>query len=149
MPELHKSVASPREHSYTGPGMYPPVMTKNPEAVEAVAPATFLAMFPHSDRQFVPRGFGWAQTCFTGQYGDYQAVDAHYHDFEHTLQGTLCMMRLLEARHRAGAQPQFTEQYFQLGLIAILFHDTGYLKTRDDTEGTGAKYTITHVDRSA
>jgi hypothetical protein len=38
---------------------------------------------------------------------------------------------------------------FELGLLAILFHDTGYLKRRDDTQGTGAKYTAIHVTRSA
>jgi hypothetical protein len=31
----------------------------------------------------------------------------------------------------------------------MLLHDTGYLKKRNDTEGTGAKYTAMHVDRSA
>jgi len=35
-----------------------------------------------------------------------------------------------------------------LGLIGILLHDTGYLKHRNDTTGTGAKYTATHVLRS-
>jgi len=38
---------------------------------------------------------------------------------------------------------------FQLSLLAILLHDTGYLKKRDDLDGTGAKYTVTHVQRSA
>jgi hypothetical protein len=38
---------------------------------------------------------------------------------------------------------------FHLGLLAILLHDTGYLKTHGDTQGTGAKYTLTHVERSA
>jgi hypothetical protein len=38
---------------------------------------------------------------------------------------------------------------FQLALAAVLLHDTGYLKKRDDTEGTGAKYTVIHVKRSA
>jgi len=33
-------------------------------------------------------------------------------------------------------------------VLAILLHDTGYLKKRDDTDGTGAKYTVTHVHRS-
>jgi hypothetical protein len=42
-----------------------------------------------------------------------------------------------------------TPKGFELGLIAILFHDSGYLKHRDDTEGTGAKYTAVHVNRSA
>jgi len=37
----------------------------------------------------------------------------------------------------------------ELGILAILLHDTGYLKKRDDTVGTGAKYTIEHVTRSA
>jgi hypothetical protein len=41
------------------------------------------------------------------------------------------------------------ERPFQLALVAILFHDTGYLKTADDNEGTRAKYTPIHVGRSA
>jgi hypothetical protein len=56
---------------------------------------------------------------------------------------------LLHGRHKASAQPPLTQRIFQLGLVAILMHDTGYLKKRDDNEGTGAKYTVTHVNRSA
>jgi hypothetical protein len=41
------------------------------------------------------------------------------------------------------------QRHFELGILAILLHDTGYLKTRDDTTGTGAKYTFVHVQRSA
>jgi hypothetical protein len=33
--------------------------------------------------------------------------------------------------------------------LAILLHDTGYLKKQADIGGSGAKYTITHVARSA
>jgi hypothetical protein len=129
--------------------MYPPVVTKDPTAVEVEVQAACRAMFPGADLLFVPRVFGWAIECFTGNYRDYQAVDARYHDFEHTLQGTLCLARLLRGRHAAGAQPVLNERIFQLTLLAMLLHDTGYLKTRDDTEGTGAKYTVTHVLRSA
>ncbi|HEX4263786.1 MAG TPA: hypothetical protein VH597_05555 [Verrucomicrobiae bacterium] len=129
--------------------MYPAVVTKDPTAVEVEVQAAYLGMFPEGDAMFVPRVFGWAVECFTGSYGDYQAVDARYHDFEHTLQGTLCMARLLRGRHLARAEPRLTSRMFQLGLLAILTHDTGYLKKRDDAEGTGAKYTVTHVDRSA
>src|SRR6266568_3951036 len=129
--------------------MYPPIVTKDPIAVEVEVQAAYLAMFPEGDRLFVARIFGWAIECFTGHFRDYQAVDAHYHDFEHTLQGTLCMARLLRGRHLAGAQPALSQRMFQLGLLAILLHDTGYLKKRDDTQGTGAKYTVVHVRRSA
>jgi hypothetical protein len=129
--------------------MHSPVSTKDPMAVQGEVQAAYLATFPDGDIQFVPRVFGWAIECFSGTYEDYQAVDAGYHDFEHTLQGTLCMARLLRGRHLAGAAPPLTQRIHQLGILAILLHDTGYLKKRDDTEGTGAKYTITHVSRSA
>src|SRR4030043_160277 len=33
--------------------------------------------------------------------------------------------------------------------LRLLFHDTGYIKTENDIEGTGAKYTFTHIQRSA
>jgi hypothetical protein len=36
----------------------------------------------------------------------------------------------------------------ELGLLAILFHDTGYLKKKSDSAGSGAKYTAVHVSRS-
>jgi hypothetical protein len=129
--------------------MYRPVATKDLAAVELEVQAAYLAVFPQGDPRFVPLVFGWAVEWFTGKYSDYQAVDARYHDFEHTLQGTLCMARLLRGRHSAGAQPLLTPRLFQLGLLAILLHDTGYLKKRSDTQGTGAKYTATHVGRSA
>src|SRR5438093_430889 len=123
--------------------MYAPVSTKDPAAVEAEVQSAYLANFPDGDRFFVPRIFGWAIECFTGNYRDYQAVDAHYHDFEHTLQGTLCMARLLRGRSLAGAEPPLPQRMVRLGLVAILLHDTGYLKKREDTQGTGAKYTVT------
>jgi hypothetical protein len=129
--------------------MFPPTITRDPTAVEEEVRAIYLTIFPAGDPAFVSRAFGWVQECFRGDYSDYQAVDAPYHDLEHTLQGTLCMARLLFGRHLAGAEPRLEQRYFELGLLAILLHDTGYLKRRDDTEGTGAKYTVTHVDRSA
>jgi hypothetical protein len=58
------------------------------------------------------------------------------------------MSQLLWNRHRTGAEPRLTRRMFELGMLAILMHDTGYLKRKEDTEGTGAKYTLTHVDRS-
>jgi hypothetical protein len=128
--------------------MYPPVVTKDPTAVAVEVQSAYRALFPEGDASFVPRVFGWTADCFTGQYKDYLPIDAPYHDFEHTLQGVLCMARLLRGWHWAGTEPHLTQEIVELGLIAILFHDSGYLKQRGDVEGTGAKYTITHVRRS-
>jgi hypothetical protein len=128
--------------------MFEPVATSDPTAVKTEVQAAYIAMFPLGNYEFVFRVFGWAEEYFSGRNPGYQAIDARYHDFEHTLQGTLCMARLLRGRHQAGVSPKIPQRLFELGIIGILLHDTGYLKRRDDTTGTGAKYTATHVYRS-
>jgi hypothetical protein len=122
--------------------------THDPMAVAAQVRADYLAMFPGSDRSHIPRIFSWAIDCFTGRDPEYLAIDARYHDFEHTLQGTLCLTTLLRGRAEAGELPVVDRETFELCIMAILLHDTGYLKRRGDTNGTGAKYTPTHVNRS-
>ena len=97
----------------------------------------------------MPRAFGWIRDCFEGRHPGYLPIDARYHDLEHTMQGTIGLAQLLQGRHAAGVEPVLTAREFELGLLAILFHDTGYLKRSDDPEGTGAKYTAIHVERSA
>jgi hypothetical protein len=146
--ELEKKDANARNLSIFL-SMLQPVNTHRPGEVEAEVQSLYLKLFSTADPAFVPRAFQWLVECFTGKYDDYQAVDARYHDLEHTLQGTLCLARLLHNRHLAKASPEMTERMFQLTLLAIIFHDTGYLKKRNDTEGTGAKYTPIHVGRSA
>jgi hypothetical protein len=131
------------------PPMHFELPTKNPGAVQREVEAASLEMFPVENQEFVSRSFQRAFDCFTGKYPGYQAIDARYHDLEHTLQGTLCLARLLLGRHRAHATPALTRKGWELSLLAILLHDTGYLKRREDLEGTGAKYTVTHVARSA
>src|SRR5262249_11793544 len=108
--------------------MHLAVSTKDPVAVESEVREVYQELNGGKDDGFVRRAFGWATECFSGKYHDYSAVDARYHDFEHTLQGTLCMARLLRGRHQAGATPQLTPRMAQLGFLAILLHDTGYLK---------------------
>jgi len=125
------------------------VDTRDPVAVENEVRSIFAALFPEAACDFVPLAFDWAAQCFAGRHPDYQPVDARYHDFEHTLQGALCLARLLKGRQASAATPTLTVRAFELGLLAILFHDTGYLKKRGDAEGTGAKYTAVHVGRSA
>ena len=129
--------------------MFPIANTKSPTAVQAAVNSIHGAMFSRGDRGFVAKVFGWAVESFEGNYLDYQPIDALYHDLEHTLQGTLCYAQILQGRQRAGATPVVSQRMFELGLLAILLHDTGYLKVRGDNEGTGAKYTLIHVSRSA
>jgi hypothetical protein len=124
------------------------VDTRIPSQVEDQFSDIYQRLYPDREAGFVPRAFEWAQRCFSGHYADYQPIDAKYHDFEHTLQGTLCLARLLAGMRAAKSQREIPRRIFELCLLAILFHDTGYLKKRSDTEGTGAKYTPIHVMRS-
>ena len=129
--------------------MFRLVDTRDPDAVQREVEAICSAMYPAGDHGFVARAFGWARDCFEGRHLGYLPIDARYHDLEHTMQGTIGLAQLLQGRQAAGAAPPVNAAEFQLGILAILFHDTGYLKRSDDTEGTGAKYTAIHVDRSA
>jgi hypothetical protein len=129
--------------------MFAPVDTRIPHEVEGQVHSIYHRLFPEGGHSFVSQAFEWGGQCFNGRFDNYQAIDARYHDFEHTLQGTLCLARLLGNRHLAGAEPRVNQKWFELALLAILFHDTGYLKKRGDQEGTGAKYTLIHVARSA
>lgn len=86
---------------------------------------------------------------FTGAQPDYQAADLRYHNLAHTLLATQCFIDLAAGRVQHRAAPAFSAREFSLGYAAIMMHDTGYLKTRDDVVGSGAKYTHSHVTRSA
>src|SRR6188508_2137255 len=99
------------------------VDTKDRHAVENEVGSLYLKIFSDGDRSFIPRVFGWVLDSFQGRYQDYQPIDVLYHDLEHTLQGTLCMARLLCGYHHAHASPPLEQRMVELGLVAILLHD--------------------------
>jgi hypothetical protein len=88
------------------------------------------------------------EDLFTGRYPEYQPIDTAYHDITHTLQATLCLVELIHHRHHTDAVPRITADDFRCALVAVLFHDIGYLKKAGDLEGSGAKYTHLHEQRS-
>jgi hypothetical protein len=123
--------------------------TRDFDAVRSQVVGIYLGLFPKASADAVESAFRWTIDAFNGDYKTYQPIDAKYHDLEHTLQGTLAFARLLKGYSIAQSRPALTQRAFELGLLAILLHDTGYLKHAADTDGTGAKYTHTHVTRSA
>lgn len=108
----------------------------------------FAVMFPGERSTLLGVLFTDVEAMFAGSYLDYQKIDTPYHDLQHTLQVTLCFIEMMSGRHAARIEPPITARQFELGVSAALLHDTGYLKLRADLEGTGAKYTFTHVLRS-
>ena len=129
--------------------MFPDVNTQNWNAVEREVEGIFRRLFADGDFAPIHQTFADIEQLFSGRYPGYQSCDMRYHDSEHSLQATVAMARLLEGMNNAPDGMALMPQHFTLGIHAVLMHDTGYLKLRGDIEGTGAKYTLTHVNRSA
>jgi hypothetical protein len=85
---------------------------------------------------------------FEGRNVGYQAIDMEYHDYEHTLQATVCLVQMLEGRSLTTDQPEPLVRDWELSVMAALLHDTGFLREVGDDSGTGAKYTFVHELRS-
>lgn len=128
---------------------FPEIDTKDPHVVAGRIRELLRGIDPHADFTLIDAVFEDVQLMFEGRFGDYRPINLRYHDFQHTLQASLCMAEILAGRDRARATPAFSWRHVELGMAAILLHDAGYLMTAADGGGTGAKYTYTHVLRSA
>ncbi|HOI73509.1 MAG TPA: hypothetical protein PLO63_05105 [Syntrophales bacterium] len=103
-------------------------------------------VFPRFDYGPFDRAYGDIVRLFRGDYPGYRCSNVDYHDLSHTLSVTLAMTRLMHGAIESGCP--LTEKEFDVGLICGLMHDTGYIQRSGDTEGTGAKYTLVHINRS-
>lgn len=130
--------------------MVPPhsIDTKKPEAVVEAVKDAFLTIGAGDSFPLIDRLFEDVHGMFAGEYAGYQAIDMHYHDYEHTLQATLCLIYILQGRSRTADKPVLTRRDWELALMAALLHDTGYLKKNEDGAGSGARYTFVHERRS-
>ena len=86
---------------------------------------------------------------FSGRRKGFQKCDTKYHDLHHTLQVVPPFIGIIAGWNKSGKTPRITREYFEMGLAAVLLHDTGYIKMSGDTGGTGGKYTFEHIHRSA
>jgi hypothetical protein len=128
--------------------MFPRVDTKNASAVAAWVEQKFASMYGANSSDWIGRLFSDVETLFAGRNPDFSAIDLRYHDLEHTLQATVCLVELLQGCQQSPDGPKITKRQFELSIAAVLLHDAGYLKLRSDRNGTGAKYTFCHVLRS-
>jgi len=122
--------------------------TKNTTAVVQAVKEAFVEIGAEASHPLLERLFQDVQEMFEGKYAGYQGIDMQYHNFEHTLQATLCLVHILQGRSRTTDRPVITARTWELGVMGALLHDTGYLKANGDMDGTGAKYTFVHERRS-
>ncbi len=101
---------------------------------------------PRFEFSLITTGYQDIVRLFTGKYQGYQKCNTGYHDLPHTEDCLLEMVRLIH-----GAQVNnitFQERSINLGIISALMHDSGYIQADVEKGGTGAKYTLTHIERS-
>jgi hypothetical protein len=130
--------------------MVPPhaINTQSTAAVLMAVKAGFADIGAEASFPLLDRLFEDVDGMFAGQYAGYQPIDMRYHDFEHTLQATACLLHILQGRSRSADKPVLAPRDWELAVMAVLLHDTGYLKKTSDVSGTGAKYTLIHERRS-
>jgi len=93
--------------------------------------------------------FNDVNDLFSGRRKGFQKCDTKYHDLRHTLQVVPPFVGIIDGWNKSGKQPRITREYFEMGIAAVLLHDTGYIKLSGDSSGTGGKYTFVHIHRSA
>jgi hypothetical protein len=122
------------------------VRMDSPEAVLDEVQVILDLISPGFNNAPVDTAFKFTVNLYGGDYPEYRACNTEYHDLRHTTDTFLAMARLIHGAVVEGEN--FTDRQIVLGLIAALFHDAGYVQEEQDREGTGAKYTTSHVQRS-
>jgi len=127
------------------------IQTTDAAAVHREIARLFRLLYPGAAHVVMDRAFDDVTKLYSGQYPGYQACDTSYHNLQHVLDVTLAMSRLMDGYERSrNGTPAFGVRFFQLGVIAALFHDIGYLRQKTDTTAkNGAEYTLNHVSRGA
>lgn len=98
-------------------------------------------------RTRVQRVFEDTLALFAGDFRGYRECDTRYHDLDHTLYliPPFCQLALALCKKYPNA---ITAREVELGVIAVLLHDSGYIREERDRAGTGGKFTFRHIDRS-
>ncbi len=123
------------------------IYLKSPAAVISEICFLFTSIYPKHPTDFLIATFSDICSLFDGKYPGYKKCNTEYHDLKHTTDVLLSAARLIYGAHidQVFVKPENAET----ALVATMFHDVGYIQDIDDNSGTGAKYTITHVERSA
>ena len=122
----------------------------DPEDVCNAVREIFLMVFPAKDFEILQAAFEDVARLYRGENPAYHPCDTDYHDLRHILDVTLAVARLLAGYERAhlGTADALGVERVQMGIIAAIFHDIGYLRSvRDTRHKHGAEYTKTHVTR--
>jgi hypothetical protein len=111
----------------------------------------FAGIYPSASAGPIERAFSDLAGLYHGEDEHHHPCDTEYHDIQHVLDVTLAMARLLDGYERGrNGYASMSAEHFQVGVVAALFHDIGYLRRKADrTHKYGSEYTLTHVSRGS
>ena len=119
----------------------------SPDAVFDEVKEIFSYHYDLKTFQIVGRSFDILKSLFEGKFEGYQKCNTEYHNLNHTLDALLASARLMDG-FNISSESILSEESAVALLLAVIYHDSGYIQKTDDNDGTGAKYTKNHVERS-
>jgi hypothetical protein len=117
-----------------------------PAAVFEEVKSNFIRYYAVNEFCQVRKAFGSFNRLYEGRYPGYGKCNTKYHDKLHTTDALLAMSRLIDGYNTHNKK--FPVKFVKLALISTMFHDAGYIQKKSDHKGTGAKFTLNHVERS-
>lgn len=105
--------------------------------------------YADADLAPVQHAFDTFARLYAGVLPGYHGNDTWYHDALHSLDCALATVRIIAGHERALPGRRLGERRMRLGVIAALFHDSGYIRRVEETQyQNGAEFTLYHVRRS-
>ncbi len=119
--------------------------TISPDAVLHEVCFLFNPIFGNREIKSLASVFRKVTAIFNGHHPSYKACNTEYHDLKHTHEVFLANARIIHGATVEGFT--ISKRMVHRCMVAALLHDIGYLQEANDDQGTGSKYTHTHVSR--
>ncbi len=117
------------------------------ETINSEVRSIFSQHYPVEEYMLINNAVKLIDDLFKGDFPGYSSCNTEYHDIYHTRDVFLATARLIDGYNILNKE-KFTLVTAENLLLAALFHDTGYIQESWDNSGTGAKHTLSHVERS-
>lgn len=126
------------------------VQVSSTAAVSAAVTELFAEIWPSVAAEQIAQTLDTLDALFAGRLPGFAGLDTVYHDRQHTLDVTLAATRLMVGYERTvRTSDRLGAERALVGLVTAAFHDSGYVREAGDSVPNGARYTSTHVSRSA
>ena len=106
---------------------------------------TSLKLFNKEDERLILLYNYLVDICNFGTV-EYHKLETKYHDLYHFLTSTTVFLDVYSGIVNKQIIEKNESDFF-CGVVATMYHDIGFLKTKEDENGTGAQYINTHVER--